>query len=68
MGDFKDQMAKKLQAAARGYITRKTGSGGKSGGKKNKTGGGSKNTDDMNARIIQAAFRKYKVLEGTSPS
>eukprot|EP00752_Nemacystus_decipiens_P002129 g2030.t1 len=67
MSDFKDQMAKKVQAAARGYIARKTGFGAKKkAGKKQKTGhkGGKPakkaKTDDMQAQIIQAAFRKYK--------
>lgn len=40
----------------------KTGTaGGKAGGKK------AKKSDDMNARIIQAAFRKYKVISGVKP-
>ncbi|CAM9439547.1 unnamed protein product [Ectocarpus sp. 6 AP-2014] len=69
MGDFKDQMAAKVQAAARGYIQRKTGMGGKTAGKKHKAGKGgqagkggkkAKKSEDMNAMIIQAAFKKYK--------
>ncbi|CAM9827859.1 unnamed protein product, partial [Ectocarpus sp. 12 AP-2014] len=66
MGDIKDQMAAKVQAAARGYIQRKTGMGGKTAGKKHKGGkagkGGkkAKKSKDMNAMIIQAAFKKYK--------
>eukprot|EP00903_Cladosiphon_okamuranus_P012978 g12112.t1 len=67
MSDFKDQMAKKLQAAARGYIARKTGFGAKKkAAKKQKVGHGGKpakkknKDEDMQAKIIQAAYRKYK--------